>query len=631
MKYDLKIFVSHRIDLDSKKIDESIYFPVRCGAYFDPNINTIIGDDTGDNISHKRDSYCELTVQYWAWKNIKADYYGLCHYRRYLSSSQIDYVRGTSEKDNGCILMDFISPENIVKYGLDSESIQSLVEEYDVICCEDIKVRKLNNYDLMVKHFEYHNVDDMYLAIDILKRKYPDFSEIADEYMKSNSTRLYNCFIMKSDIFNKYSSWLFDILFELEKHLDMSSYGFTKYRTPGTIGERLFGIYILYLQREKKYLIKEVPLVFIKDVSHNNLPLNNIDDNNISIVTLLEDNDISIYMTSLISILSNISIENNYDINILSFDLSDSSKRIIENEVKKYKNVSIRFYNPMIFLGKTNSKSINPEYLPLSFAKILLPYIFINHDKILFIEYNALCLKDIALFFNYNIKDHYVGAVEDIIKYGELNSHSQKIESEIIKDKIYFNCNVILLNCHLIRENWDLDIIKSKIIFSPDTISVNDILNSLLSTKVLLVDNNWNIMTNFNSDLNKKIELAPRDLFFKYKIATEDPYIINYHNDDKPWDYKTKINDFSLIWWKYTKNNPFYEKIIQNFSFSKDRELSLQELFFDIVNYRFNLVKLLMLKFLSLVSFRKIGENKLKNLRVKIKKVRKLRKTISMK
>ncbi|MDR0643885.1 MAG: DUF4422 domain-containing protein, partial [Treponema sp.] len=82
---DIKIFVSHRIDKDSETINNPLFYPVRCGAVFDeredkPNIP---GDDTGDNISEKRLSYCELTVQYWAWKNVEADYYGLCHYRRY--------------------------------------------------------------------------------------------------------------------------------------------------------------------------------------------------------------------------------------------------------------------------------------------------------------------------------------------------------------------------------------------------------------------------------------------------------------------------------------------------------------------------------------------------------------------
>ncbi len=84
-KPDIKIFVSHRIDLDSETIDNPLYIPVRCGAVYDERENVdMLGDDTGDNISEKRNSFCELTVLYWAWKNVKADYYGLCQDCRYL-------------------------------------------------------------------------------------------------------------------------------------------------------------------------------------------------------------------------------------------------------------------------------------------------------------------------------------------------------------------------------------------------------------------------------------------------------------------------------------------------------------------------------------------------------------------
>ena len=44
----------------------------------------MIPDDAGENISAWNRSYCELTAQYWAWKNDTAAWQGLFHYRRYL-------------------------------------------------------------------------------------------------------------------------------------------------------------------------------------------------------------------------------------------------------------------------------------------------------------------------------------------------------------------------------------------------------------------------------------------------------------------------------------------------------------------------------------------------------------------
>ena len=125
---DIKIFVSHRIDLDADCLDQDIYVPVRCGAVFDNKSSTIAGDDTGDNISEKRMSFCELTVQYWAWKNVDAEYYGLCHYRRYLAFSDEKFEKCSSEHDNNCIPVNYVSDLNRQIYGINRANIEKYLQ-----------------------------------------------------------------------------------------------------------------------------------------------------------------------------------------------------------------------------------------------------------------------------------------------------------------------------------------------------------------------------------------------------------------------------------------------------------------------------------------------------------------------
>ena len=80
---DIRIFVScHK----AFPVPEGgLLYPVHVGAALaDQRLDGYIRDDSGENISRLNRRYCEMTGQYWAWKNADADYYGFFHYRRYL-------------------------------------------------------------------------------------------------------------------------------------------------------------------------------------------------------------------------------------------------------------------------------------------------------------------------------------------------------------------------------------------------------------------------------------------------------------------------------------------------------------------------------------------------------------------
>lgn len=58
-------------------------------------------DDTEDDIANKNSFYCELTAQYWVWKNIanRYDNIGLVHYRRFFANSNTLFKKLLTDKN----------------------------------------------------------------------------------------------------------------------------------------------------------------------------------------------------------------------------------------------------------------------------------------------------------------------------------------------------------------------------------------------------------------------------------------------------------------------------------------------------------------------------------------------------
>lgn len=269
---EIKIFVSHRIDIDSELIDNPLYVPVRCGAVFDPeNPMNIQGDDTGDNISDKRMSFCEFTVQYWAWKNVDADYYGLCHYRRYLSFSEKHYP---ADEYNMVYTSVLTKREKGLFELTDSESMEEKILPYDLIISNYAEVSNIPTptgkkqtvremWDAYNgEFFEKKVIDWMFRLID---EKSPEYSQSAREYFSGTRHRGFNCYVMRRELFDRLCRFQFPIMFEIAQRLDTTGYTQTMQRTPAFIGEMLYGIFAYHVTTREVWQVSERQLVFFQN------------------------------------------------------------------------------------------------------------------------------------------------------------------------------------------------------------------------------------------------------------------------------------------------------------------------------------------------------------------------------
>lgn len=216
--------------------DDPMYLPVHVGAAGKESIG-YQRDDEGDNISSKNPNYCELTGLYWAWKNLKADYIGLAHYRRHYSNGK--------------------------RFGDKKEKVINSAEMEKKLNGTDILLPTPRNYWIETNYSQYahaHHAIDLDTTRDILKEKYPQYIAAWDSGMKKTTGHRFNMFVMKKELFDQYCEWLFDVLFELENRLDISTYNKNDSRVFGFVSERLLDVWI----ETNNYTYKDTSYVFME-------------------------------------------------------------------------------------------------------------------------------------------------------------------------------------------------------------------------------------------------------------------------------------------------------------------------------------------------------------------------------
>lgn len=224
--------------------------PIQCGAEINTIIPDTLPDNNGDNISSKNREYCELTAHYYAWKNVKADFYGFCHYRRFFGfniTSKYPYKVYGKPSDS----------DRLFTYNM--KQLVGILSEYSVIapCPEDMGMTAKDHYCSSKFHYE----EDLELFLKILNEKYPHISPYASAYLSQNKQYFCNMLIMDKRRFFEYCEMLFSILEQFDGQKNLHG-DFNSDRTDGYLGEIFTGIYFTYISSQGEK-IKELPRIDI--------------------------------------------------------------------------------------------------------------------------------------------------------------------------------------------------------------------------------------------------------------------------------------------------------------------------------------------------------------------------------
>ena len=224
------IYIATHKEFDNPDLNN--YIPLQVGAE-GKKVLGYLTDNTGDNISEKNPNFCELTGLYWIWKNCSDSYKGLAHYRRFFGKSNFS---------------------NNIKDIYPYQYLLKMTDKADIVL-PFIEVFKQNAKDELLMRC---CTEEIFEELEkIVKGKYPDYAQAFDTFFANNKSSLFNMMFCKKEIFDEYCEWLFDILFELEKKVDLSELDDYQKRLYGFLSERLLNIWVM----KNKLIVNHVPVI----------------------------------------------------------------------------------------------------------------------------------------------------------------------------------------------------------------------------------------------------------------------------------------------------------------------------------------------------------------------------------
>ncbi len=226
----------------------------------------LTGDNTGENISVKNKYYSELTGIYWIFKNQRSKIVGTSHYRRFFTAKGepleyklkrlLYYLAGMNTGRHGLIYTsDYKFWKNRI---LTCEEATSLLNDFDAIMPERRKLRQT-----IEKHYvKYHDIADLQLLRKIITEIAPEYTGSFENTLQQKRLYANNMMVMKSPNFKALCSWLFMILFEFEKRVNLAEYKDYQQRIFGFISERLITTWV----NHHNLRVKELQLIYFKNL-----------------------------------------------------------------------------------------------------------------------------------------------------------------------------------------------------------------------------------------------------------------------------------------------------------------------------------------------------------------------------
>ena len=217
--------------------------------------------------------------------------------------------------------------------------------------------------------------------------------------------------------------------------------------------------------------------------------------------------------------------------------IEDKHIEILENIIKEKNSESkITLIDTTDLIKKEVLSSVNKKthYTPYIFIRLFSDKIKELPDKILYLDCDIVCYKDIKEIFDIDIEEYDIGVVRDYIGRKVIN-------------KKYINSGVLLINLKKVREDGSFEkarnIAKKRVMAMPDQTAIYK-----ACTKKLYLPDKYNEQKQRKEDtvirhFSMTIKMLPY-----FRLVNIKPWNIDrMHNEYKIYDYEDIIDKYLKI------------------------------------------------------------------------------------
>lgn len=262
------------------------------------------------------------------------------------------------------------------------------------------------------------------------------------------------------------------------------------------------------------------------------------------------------------SIIEFSSPENTYDIFALHDGLDERTKNMLRAPFEGLENFSIRFIDSRATIS-SGGFHVERGYTPITYNRVALPHILHQFERIIYLDADLIMNTDVAELYDYKLGPNLVAGVRDIPMIAWA-SDLKNVEFENMIEYLklsepynYINAGVTIFNVTRFNEELPLwkvvEYISSRKLRWQD----QDAINKLCEGKILVLPQEYNVITSLRNDAQIIRESNCPELIFEWRQAMESPKVLHFigksflHVHNPPY--------YIQNYWKLARKTPYYE------------------------------------------------------------------------